>query len=146
MCCLYKTVDLFYQCKYFFVHIIFFKCFWHSFWYLNVYFSSSCAYKNTVSISIVSESHFFINHIGSMTHSVLSVTNGEYFFVNSTPVFWVLPGATRRSLNQTSLFFLNAYFESIRCLFGGIFLLLYFLHNPLFIMYLNSFLMDVSQP
>ena len=37
--------------------------------------SSSTAYKNDFSTSIVLESHFLINHISSMMHSVMSVTN-----------------------------------------------------------------------
>ena len=35
-CCLYETVDIFYQCQYVFVLIIIFKYFCHSLWYLRV--------------------------------------------------------------------------------------------------------------
>ena len=102
-------------------------------------YSSSTEYKNSVSMSIVWESHLLINHISIMTHGVTSVNIGKQFQVKSTPGIWVYPHTTRCALNWPSLFFLNTHFDSIRHIFGGIFLLLDFLHTPLFIMSLNLF-------
>ena len=56
------------------------------------------------------------------------------------------PCPNRCSLNRSSLLFLNTHFESIRNLFGGIILLLGFLHTPLFIISLNSLRINVHQP
>ena len=95
-------------------------------------YSSNTVYKNSVSTSIVWESHLLINPICSMTRSVTPVTTGEYFLVKYTPVIWVYPRATRRDLNLPSILFLNTHFESIMCLFQGIFLLLDFTHTTLY--------------
>ena len=102
--------------------------------------------KNAVSASIFWESHFLINCISSMTHSVMSVTTGQQFLVNYTPGIWLYLRATSRVLNHPYLFFLKSHFESIRHLFGGIFLLLGFLRTPLLTMFLNSFRVDVRKP
>ena len=102
--------------------------------------------KSVVSTSMVSEFHLLIKHIISMTYSATSMTTGKQFLVKSTPIIWVYPRATRRALKWSYLFFLNSHFESIMRLLGGIFLLLGFIHTPLFIMSLNEFLMDIFQP
>ena len=54
-----------------------------------------------------------INHISSMTCSVISVANVDLLLVKYNPVFWVYPHATRLSLNQPIIFFLKTNFELI---------------------------------
>ena len=108
--------------------------------------SSSTAYKNYVSTSIVWESQFLINHITIMLRSVMPVTTVEQFSVNSNPGIWVYPRSTRRVLNWLYLFFFKTHFDSTMRLLGGILFLLDFLHTALFIMSLNYFQMDARHP
>ena len=64
---------------------------------------------------IVWKYHLLINKIIIMTHSVMSVTTGEYLLVKSTPGIWVYTHATIHALNWPYIFFLKTLFESIRC-------------------------------